>query len=422
MPSANRCIWEWKQDIFATNNPTLRDSVGEISLAGTKRRIQEWLDRRGGFPQIGCPNEYSFFAEACFPTAKDRRSFFQHYVKLALPFLGYRLMPLLVKSGFLRTVWTTNFDGLPARACAAANVACLEVGIDTQHRASLVPSSGDLRVVSLHGDYRYDALKNTTNELQSQETELKRELIFELRDHDLLVLGYSGRDFSLMDTLTEAYATVGEGRLYWCGLKAEPGAEVESLLVQAAAAGREAFYVQSFGFDDLMERLALRLLAEPALQSAKDILTSLTKRRGRRGHFLAGSNAATSLVKSNSYPLTTPAEALKVDIAFPDGVAKRGWLDSLLKGVDGTWTAINTGALVLAPVIMIRSALGVYLKGTPVSVSISPEDLAKENSMQALMRQALVLSVAHRCTRAICASVSPWPYRRYRLVFLLARK
>jgi hypothetical protein len=68
MPSADRCIWEWKQDIFATNNPTLRESVGEISLAGTKRRIQEWLDRRGGYPQRGDPGEYSFFAEKCFPT------------------------------------------------------------------------------------------------------------------------------------------------------------------------------------------------------------------------------------------------------------------------------------------------------------------------------------------------------------------
>jgi hypothetical protein len=96
MPSADRCIWEWKQDIFATNNPTLRESVGEISLAGTKRRIQEWLDRRGGYPPSGSQTEYSFFAEACFPTSTDRRSFFQQYVKLAVPFLGYRLMPLLV--------------------------------------------------------------------------------------------------------------------------------------------------------------------------------------------------------------------------------------------------------------------------------------------------------------------------------------
>jgi hypothetical protein len=35
--------------------------------------------------------------------------------------------------------WTTNFDGLPARACAAENVPCVKVGIDTQHRVSLVP-------------------------------------------------------------------------------------------------------------------------------------------------------------------------------------------------------------------------------------------------------------------------------------------
>ena len=104
MPSAERCIWEWKQDIFATNNPTLRESVGEISLAGTKRRIQEWLDRRGGYPRSGSLDEYSFFAEACYPTASDRRSFFQQYVKRAVPFLGYRLLPLLVKKGSLRTV------------------------------------------------------------------------------------------------------------------------------------------------------------------------------------------------------------------------------------------------------------------------------------------------------------------------------
>ena len=230
MPSADRCIWEWKQDIFATNNPTLRESVGEISLAGTKRRIQDWLDRRGGYPRSGSPSEYPFFAEACFPTPTDRRSFFQQYVRLATPFLGYRLMPLLVKDGLLRTVWTTNFDGLPARACAAANVPCVEVGIDTKHRVSLVPVTGDLRVVSLHGDYRYDALKNTTAELQAQEAELRMELVFELRDHDLLVLGYSGRDTSLMKALAEAYGALGAGRLYWCGMQVEPSAEVEQLL------------------------------------------------------------------------------------------------------------------------------------------------------------------------------------------------
>src|SRR5271163_4214301 len=76
MPSAERCIWEWKQDIFATNNPTLREVVGEISLPAARKRIQDWLDARGGFPVLGAAEEYSFYANACYPTPRDRRGFF----------------------------------------------------------------------------------------------------------------------------------------------------------------------------------------------------------------------------------------------------------------------------------------------------------------------------------------------------------
>jgi len=65
-----------------------------------------------------------------------------------------------VAKGFVRTIWTTNFDGLAARACAAENITCIEVGIDVPQRAALVPRNKDLRVVSLHGDYRYGDLRN----------------------------------------------------------------------------------------------------------------------------------------------------------------------------------------------------------------------------------------------------------------------
>jgi hypothetical protein len=45
MPSAERCIWEWKREIFITKNPLLRETVGELSLQGTKDRIQKngWI-------------------------------------------------------------------------------------------------------------------------------------------------------------------------------------------------------------------------------------------------------------------------------------------------------------------------------------------------------------------------------------------
>ena len=71
VPSAQRCVWEWKRDIFVTNNPTLRETVGELSLAGTKVRVQRWLDLRGNYPPAGSDEEYSFYAAGWEPTVAD---------------------------------------------------------------------------------------------------------------------------------------------------------------------------------------------------------------------------------------------------------------------------------------------------------------------------------------------------------------
>ena len=258
MPSAQRCIWEWKQDIFVTNNPTLRESVGEISLPGTRQRIQRWLDQRGNYPAAGHADEYSFYAKECYPTGQDRRVFFQSYVAKSKPHTGYRLLPLLAKAGLVRSVWTTNFDGLVPRASAAADLICIEIGIDTPHRAERPQAEGELRAISMHGDYRYDNLKNTVAELQQQEAALRTELLHELQDYDLVVLGYSGRDASIMEVLREAYARTSPCRLFWCGFGSDAPASIKDLIATARAAGKDAFYIATEGFDDLISSIALR--------------------------------------------------------------------------------------------------------------------------------------------------------------------
>ena len=47
--------------------------------------------------------------------------------------------------------------------------------------------AGRARVISMHGDYRYDALKNTALDVQQQEAALRAELLHELQDYDLVV-------------------------------------------------------------------------------------------------------------------------------------------------------------------------------------------------------------------------------------------
>ena len=74
MPSAQMCIWEWKRDIFLTNNIGLETQFSELSLASVRERIQRWLDRQGLYPAQGAPDEYGVYIEACYPIPESRRA------------------------------------------------------------------------------------------------------------------------------------------------------------------------------------------------------------------------------------------------------------------------------------------------------------------------------------------------------------
>ena len=276
VPSAEECIWEWKRSIFATNNPGTEEQSSELSLPSVQSCIQEWLDREGIYPSAGSVKEYGFYIEQCYPTIEGRRAYFQVRIRSARPYVGYRLLAHLAQDDLVRSVWTTNFDGLTARASADFDLTPIEIGIDCQNRLNRVPSKGELFCISLHGDYRYDSLKNTREELQTQETELRRALIEELRNTSLIVTGYSGRDRSVMETLKDAYTEQGTGTLYWCGYGNDEMPEhIADLIRHARTNERHAFYVLSQGFDDLMERLALYCLDSEALQAAKNDLSQI---------------------------------------------------------------------------------------------------------------------------------------------------
>lgn len=418
MPSAQRCIWEWKQDIFVTNNPTLRESVGELSLPGTRRRIQRWLEQRGTYPAEGDPDEYSFYAAECYPTSQDRRAFFQTYVAKSKPHSGYRLLALLAKAGLLRSVWTTNFDSLVARSCAAADVVCIEVGIDNPHRAARPQADGELRLISLHGDYRYDELKNTSRELQNQEATLRSEFLHELKDYDLLVLGYSGRDTSIMEMLREVYSGVSQSRLFWCGMGNSIPDTVENLIGIARKNRKDAFYIVSEGFDDLVSRLALRQLDGELLIDAKTVLDAAASPEEAPAAFAVPPNPPTDLVKSNAYLLTFPTHVLKVSVEIPRGENRRHWLDDRLPPEQGALVAMDDGALALAESSDIQDAFRGLLLSNPTSVAISAEDLANDGRIRSLLRRALVQSVAAQIGAITDNSRRLWesdPYKNHQL-------
>src|SRR5882724_11734404 len=61
IPSAEACIWEWKRNLFLTNNPGLEEQFTELSLPSVQRRIQQWLNAQGAYPHEGAVDEYGFY-------------------------------------------------------------------------------------------------------------------------------------------------------------------------------------------------------------------------------------------------------------------------------------------------------------------------------------------------------------------------
>jgi hypothetical protein len=398
VPSAQMCIWEWKRQIFLTNNPGLEEQFRELSLEGVRRKIQKWLDRQGGYPAENSPEEYGFYIEKCFPISDDRRAFFEQKVRDARPHIGYRLLCHLAEADLIRAVWSTNFDALPARAAANFRLTPLEVGIDTQDRIVRTPGTAQLLCVSLHGDYRYDQLRNTSRELQTQQTALQDALVQHLKNTPLVVCGYSGRDQSVMQALLAAYNQSGTGAIYWCGYSdGDIPTHVASLIASARAHGQQAHYVPTLGFDDLLTRVALHCLQDERRKAVTQCLVEFIDNGVlARRPFDVPAYQANTLIKSNAFAIQFPSELFQFDLKVwpPQG---KVW-SSIRETIGKRFIAaapFKGKILALGTIDEIKDAFGENIQGPIERTPVSPTELRYDDgAVVSLMCEALVRSVA----------------------------
>jgi hypothetical protein len=164
-------------------------------------------------------------------------------------------------------MWTTNFDQLIERAFALEPIAeRIEGGLtscDLTCPQKAEDSFHDERwpvLVKLHGDFQYRRLKNTTEELASQDASLRKVFVTQCRQRGLAVVGYSGRDTSIMKSLHEALneqTAFPHGLFWFIRHGAEPPNPAVELLEAARSKGIQAGCIEIGGFDELMADLFL---------------------------------------------------------------------------------------------------------------------------------------------------------------------
>ena len=310
--SAYDCIWEWKKIIYKSNNQNVQNWVENYKNLKNQEIIQNWLDNQGTYIEKDSVNEYSFYAKKCFPIDENRRQYFQKICSNKTPAIGYRTLPLLVKNGILDSVWTTNFDDLIQVACINGGVQAIDVSLETADRINKRnQNKTELPIVKLHGDFKYGDLKNTSDELKNQDETLRNKLVDYLPDKNLVVIGYSGRDKSLMDSLKEAYSKPGAGILFWCGYGNKITEEVSELLDYIGQNGRRAFYINTDGFDNTMLNLTKHIIEdEDELKKEFAEIKKGYEFSNDFSEFNMNVSRVNKVLKSNLFPINFPKEVL----------------------------------------------------------------------------------------------------------------
>jgi hypothetical protein len=398
VPSAQMCIWEWKRDIFLTNNVGLEEQFTELSLASVRQRIQRWLDKQGIYPAENAADEYSAFIEACYPIPDGRRAYFEEKIRKAQPHIGYQLLCLLSEAGLIRSVWTTNFDALTARAAAGFKITPIEVGIDSRDRIARSPKTGELLIVSVHGDYRYDRLTNTARELKELDARLLEQMTAQLSAGHVIVIGYSGRDFSVMKSLETAFRRPGPGALYWCIQEATAIPDVVLTLIQLARSNQHpAYVVPTLGFDDLMVRLALHCATDERQRRKVNQITQAMGQNSiaRRKHFEVPDLPIASVIKSNAFELECTSEVLSLQPQnWPEKEVWK-WVRETVASKPIVAVPYRSKVLALGMIDDLREAFKDNFKGEILRIPLSEVELRYEGGpIVALMRNGLVRAIA----------------------------
>lgn len=228
----------------------------QVTRSDWRPWLQEhsWFDATAPMAQL-----YPRVIEQLLQPRENRRDFFLEALrKRGQLSRGYLALAELAVQRRIRTILTTNFDQLIPAA--------LHTRPEIRHVELIENPSVDLRRLStdptypqatfLHGSVAHYSDQNLEEETARLDPALRDALRPLLRDHPLVVVGYGGRERSVMvdlllDGATDAH-NYARG-VYWCALSDDP-AELDPLVLQLAERlGSNFQLVPIEGFDSCME-------------------------------------------------------------------------------------------------------------------------------------------------------------------------
>lgn len=396
--TASDMIWDFKTKLYRSHKKLPPNAITDAGDYSVQRKLQKYFDELPNFPGGRSEDEYSRFFEATYPSARDRQAYLERLIKLGKPTYGHLALALLMREGCCRMAWTTNFDRTLEDAAARiyGSTNDLIVG-DLGEPRKLVDALTAKRFPvygKLHGDYHSVALKNTNDELRAQDAEMRRTFVQACKANGLALVGYSGRDASVMDALSEA---LDGGRgfpngLFWFKRSDEvPFSAVSELIAEARRLGVDAHIIENETFDELLFDL-VRFLPETS-GKLRDIEDAKPPRLGTAP--LRSPGEQTPAIRTNALPVIShPVMCRLVDCGIG------GWseIQEAIQSVGTDIVARRTrgGVIAFGRDTAIRATFDRFSIQGFETRSIPDSRLTYESEERGLIRDALMRSLSEQ--------------------------
>lgn len=235
--TADELVKIWREQLYQRNK--------------TRMKYSTWLKKQSWYNTDG---EYAHLFEFLYDEPSQRRDYIENILKFANPSWGYVYLASLLQSEIWNTVFTTNFDDLINEACYLYTDRVRPIVCAHDSEVSNIRiTRRRAKIIKLHGDFLFDSIKNTNIETRRLTKNMEMKLSQFGQEYGLVVIGYGGRDNSVMSILEKLLTNKDYFKhgIYWCICKGEdPRTRVKKLLEKDKVHG-----IEIEGFDEFMAAL-----------------------------------------------------------------------------------------------------------------------------------------------------------------------
>ena len=210
--------------------------------------------------------EYEYWFSRYSENASDRQRFVERVIDGKDTGYGYVTLASLMAEGHVRNVFTTNFDDLLHDALMLFFNERVKVYAHSDLSDFLNLRDKKPNIIKLHGDFRYQDIRNTSFEIDETRNRLSEKLSDALSEtpcFNLVVIGYGGADVSILNQLQAAKLRNLQSpfRLIWTDRK--PFDQLHWRVRHLLETTRNNFFLQIESFDLLMLKLHQALQLKP---------------------------------------------------------------------------------------------------------------------------------------------------------------